>query len=157
VINTIAITGSRKYHRLDLVRRLVVQLLPPQSTIITGNDQGVETTVIETSCWPDDPLHKIQVIHPCWTLHKNAAKFIQQQQMIAQSQILIIFHHNNQCEDLIKHANAKNLMVYAYDAQGKLQADQPFLWQPDGALCLPDMSGPEYAPQPRDIALDKYS
>lgn len=153
---TITITGTRKYPRLDLVAKIVEELLPPQCNIITGNTQGVETTVIQRTCWPDKPLHQLTVIPTNWTQYRKAAIHIKNLEMLSRSQILIAFTHNNQLEELICEANRRNILVYEYDKTGHLKQDQPFLFQPDHSLYLPDMSGHEFNPDTEGAILNRY-
>jgi hypothetical protein len=40
----IGVTGSRKYPDLDKVRKFIKKLAPQQTTIITGESTGVDTT-----------------------------------------------------------------------------------------------------------------
>lgn len=152
---TILITGTRKYPRLDLVRRLIEDMLPRSSTIITGNNQGVESTVM-LYCGITFPRIHDLTVHPSqWHRHHRSAMQIANTKMAKLATVIILFTHNDTLEDFKTLAYHLNRPVYRYDEAGRLTAPEPSLFQ-FAPFYLPDMSGPEYDVSMEDAQLNRY-
>jgi hypothetical protein len=150
-MKNIAIVGSRKYPRLDLVTRLVWGILEPRRHIITGDAAGVDATVAE---WVallaknESSSHSLEVIRAMWSRHGKAAGTIRNAEIIKRAEAVIAFWDGASAgtADTIQAATAKDLPIYIYDATGRLLPDPPCLYGPAPKQYLPDMSGPEYLP-----------
>jgi hypothetical protein len=154
----IAIVGSRKYPRLDLIYHLVFGILPPRSHLLTGDARGVDREVAEWAArLASNPAasHTITVFPANWARHGKHAGPIRNAELLSLADAVIVFWDGSShgTEQVIKLAQDKDLPLYIYDAAGRLLPPPPSLFGPPSLLSLPDMSGPEYLPLDSGLAL----